>query len=117
MEDLVKDIGIQYAKTYPVAIASAVIPLLGLAVFLYKVRTNGYTSAENKNLATVAIAAAMIVVIAQVPAAIASARNTCRALASERSQQELGGYRYSTGGITSPQYKRSGCAKVWPNGP
>ena len=67
----------------------------------------------------IAMAAAVLIgVAAQLPAAVASARDYCSSLAeSSQTTPTLGGFTYTTEGVDSPANQFSDCANVWPRGP
>ncbi len=115
MADFLRDVGLKYADTLPVALGTCLAVLVGLAWLGWM---TSESDLEPKPLIYALLAGAAIAVVVQFPAATDSARDYCRSLAASSSDTtELGGRTYTVEGPDSVEYRLSDCASVWPDGP
>jgi len=107
MEDMIRDLGLQYAKSLPLAIGSVLVPLILAGWLAYKAKDLD----ENlRSPAWVVLGVLSFMFVVQAPAAYQQAKNDCRTLWASSGGQQL---------FRSPswEYKLAGCDKIWPYGP
>lgn len=109
MEDALRDVGLQYAKSLPLAIAAVLAPLVLIGWGFVKVRELDRSA---RYLACGALSVLAVLFIAQVPGAYSKAKDNCR-----QEFQHAGGHYDFPAELRPLGYVTSKCAKVWPRGP
>ena len=107
MEDLGKDIGLEYAKLLPVAIAGCIGILILIAWALTK---TGDLEENWRGPVRFGLVVAAVVVIVQLPAAYGRAKDYCR-----EQWAQAGGA--SSSDIVPIDYSETKCMIAWPHGP
>jgi len=109
MEDAARDLGLAYANSLPLVLASVLVPLIAIAWLAIKAKD---LDESIRNFAFVCLGVAALFFVVQAPGAYSKAKSQCRA----EWRQDAG---TSPGFATSVpvSYRLSKCYNAWPYGP
>ncbi len=117
MDGFLRDLGFEYAKTLPGALATLAVVVVALGWVITQVH-HGWDVGTAREPLLWLLTGMIIGVVLQFPFAYSSARSYCSdVLASSHSTQTLGGISYDPGGPDSIGYGVSKCKTIWPDGP
>ena len=113
MGDFVRDVGLKYADSVPLALGVLIAPLAVIAWLAYWVYENKDLE-DDRTAIFVGLAVAALFFIVQVPAAYTQAKSHCEDLWAEAEGPLID----TTVDISvDTSYISAGCHNVWPTGP